>query len=92
MEEDVKIPEDPQIKEKLDALLKKQPAELTPHDKDFLRARRAYIGKNSRRRLSEVFSEQPEEPKKEEPKVPGPAVNPHPSEQGQSEQTDEDEE
>lgn len=62
----------PQLDESVTAELKRilalEPTELTDGEKDFLRARKHYVGKNSREKFSEVFNP-PADTKKEEKKA-----------------------
>lgn len=60
-------------------ILAKEPSSLTQADKDFLRARQSYIGKNSRTKFADVFKEKIEKKvKKETPveKIPDPLAHP----------------
>jgi hypothetical protein len=75
---------DPQISTELNRILEKEPRELTPEDKAFLRARKAYVGKLSRAKFADVFNESPQEEKEEKKSVdakkPSAPANPHPAE------------
>ena len=61
-------------REMLDEILAKQPAALTDADKDFLRARRSYLGEEQRHVYAEVLSEQPEASASEESEAEQPKV------------------
>ena len=60
---------DPTVSEKLKKILDKDINELTDYDKDFLRARKDYIGKNSRERLADILAEPEQETKAREERV-----------------------
>jgi len=61
----------PEAQAILDRILKKEIHELTEFDKGFLRARRDYLGRNSRHKFASVLDEKNPEPKQEEPQEEG---------------------
>lgn len=58
-------PMNPEAQAVLDKILVKDPSELTENDVAFLRARRSYVGKKSRKKFSSVFDEEPGNEKKD---------------------------
>jgi len=68
MDQDQKPQVDPQVMQELKRILEKESsAELTEAEKDFLRARKAYVGKSSREKFAEVFVEKKKEEKSQDP-------------------------
>lgn len=65
----------PQLDESVTAELKRvlalDPTQLTDNDKEFLRARKHYVGRNSREKFSEVFNPPADNKKKDDKKAAG---------------------
>lgn len=88
---------DPSVAKELKRILAKDDRELTPADKAFLRARKPYLGKDSRKRLAFIFEEkaaptEPENPTyKEDQNDPNAPDNEHPADEKARRQQEEEE-
>lgn len=60
----------PEAAEYLKKILQKDPNDLTQSDKDFLKARWQYVGKNSRQKFESFLTESDKKTKKNIPQVP----------------------
>lgn len=78
----------------LDAILAKDPSQITEEDKAILRARWSYVGKNSRARFADILQEKPQQPEvatitQEQPqneKKNSADLSQHPADQDQDEE------
>jgi hypothetical protein len=52
---------DPTVREELDRIQSKDVNDLNAHDKDFLRARRDYLGRNARKKYAHILDQKPEQ-------------------------------
>ena len=78
---------DPNIQKEIDRILGKEIREMTKQEKAFLRASKAYIGKKSRARFSEVFEGEDEPEEVVEPETTDENVHPADAKEGEDEKT-----
>lgn len=74
MEED-KPQTDPSVIEEVKRITSKEISAVTADEAAFLRARKHYLGRNSRAKFADVLNAKPEEAKKEDPQKPAKEEN-----------------